>query len=278
MSKQREIKIKPFSAIRIEIGSDCNRRCVFCPRSKDATRWKHNDSGKKELINKFMPDELVYSILDQNVEQGFNADVGFDFYNEPTLDDRLFKFLDYANEKKCRTEIVSNGDSIKKDKNYAIELFKKVSFTNISLYDYKDMQGRRKLMNWWVDYLNSINVRPSQYRLVGEYFNFGNRAGTVDRRNKYMGGAHLDDKVPFNANCKKIHSKMNIRYDGEVPICCEDALVQYSLGNVNKNTLSEIWYGEKMKIATELLARGKRSHINPCNKCVKSIIPPVLFD
>ena len=266
-----EIHITPFKAIRIEINSDCNRRCLFCPRSKDQTRWKTNEKGKKELIGKPMPDELVYSIMNQNVAQGFNATVGFDFYNEPTLDPRLFKFLDYALRTRCNTEIVTNGDTIKKDKDYAVEFFKRVTFTNISLYDYKDKLGRKKLKSWWKDYLSSLGVGKDKYRLVGEYFNFGNRAGTVDRRGKYMGGASLDSQVPLKANCRRIHSKLNIRYDGEVPICCEDSLVQHSLGNVNDNTLSEIWYGEKMKRATELLARGKRSDITPCDKCVKAL-------
>jgi radical SAM protein with 4Fe4S-binding SPASM domain len=272
-----KIKIKPFKAIRIEINSDCNRRCVFCPRSKDETRWKIDKKNKKKLINKKMSDDLVLSILDQNVDQGFNAIVGFDFYNEPTLDPRLFKFLSYALSKKCPTEIVTNGDTIKKDKEYAQEFFSLVSYTNISLYDYKDQEGRNKLVGWWHNYLDSLKISRRRYQLVGEYFNFGNRAGTVDRRNKYMGGSHLDSKVPLRVNCKKIHSKMNIRYDGEVPICCEDALVQHSLGNVHDNTLSEIWYGQKMKRATYLLMQGKRSEIDPCNKCVKGISKPIFM-
>jgi radical SAM protein with 4Fe4S-binding SPASM domain len=271
------IKIKPFKHIRIEINSDCNRRCLFCPRSKDDTRWKLNSEGRKELVDLKMTDELVYSILEQNVKQGFNASVGFDFYNEPTLDPRLLLFLEKARELNCPTEIVTNGDTLKKDENYAREFFRRVGFTNISLYDYKDMEGRKKLIVWWKNYLNSLNISKNRYRLVGEYFNFGNRAGVVDRRDKFMGGAHLDSKAPLKASCRKIHSKMNIRYDGEVPICCEDALVQHSLGNVNNNTLKEIWYGEKMKRATELLARGKRSEMNPCNKCVKSIGKSILI-
>lgn len=175
------------------------------------------------------------------------------------------------------TEIVTNGDRIKKDKNYAREFFDRVVLTNISLYDYKDNVGRQKLVDWWKTYLKELGVPKERYRLVGDYINFGNRAGTVDRRNKFMNGAHLDSKVPLKANCKKIHSKMNIRYDGEVPICCEDALVQNSLGNVNNNTLSEIWYGDKMKRATFLLAKGNRDQLAPCNKCVKGVSRVMLF-
>ena len=114
-----EVRISPFKNLRIEINSDCNRRCQFCPRDKDETRWLTNDKGRKKLIGKSMTDDMVYSILEQNVTQGFNATVGFDFYNEPTMDPRLFSFLDFALSTGCPTEIVTNGDTLKKDKEYA---------------------------------------------------------------------------------------------------------------------------------------------------------------
>jgi radical SAM protein with 4Fe4S-binding SPASM domain len=66
---------------------------------------------------------------------------------------------------------------------------------------------------------------------------------------------------------------MNIRFDGEVSICCEDSLVQYSLGNINDQTISEIWYGEKMINATRLLDRGLRKEIKPCSRCTKGVCP-----
>ena len=60
------------------------------------------------------------------------------------------------------------------DNEYAKEFFKRVVYTNISLYDYKDLEGRQKLMGWWKDYLTKLNIPTQRYRLVGEYFNFGN--------------------------------------------------------------------------------------------------------
>ena len=257
--------INKFKNLRIEINSDCNRRCVFCPRGIDSTRWVINEKGKKKLINKFMPSDLVYSILDQNKLQGFDAKVSFIFYNEPTLDERLFDFIDYADKIKTDMILVTNGDKIKKDEKYAKELFSKNISVNISLYDYKDSKGAIKLINFWNSYLGSLKISRNKYSLHAEYLSFGNRAGLV-KANKI---SDWYNKVPLNFDCSKIHTKMNIRYDGEVPICCEDSLVQYSLGNVNNNTLSEIWYGKKMKIATSLLSKGKRSALKPCNKCIK---------
>ena len=269
------MNIPPFKKLRIEINSDCNRKCVFCPRGTDTTRWVDGgqDGKQQQLISKRMATQDVISLIDQNVDQGFNAELGFDFYNEITLDERLFYFCDHAKGRGTRIEVVTNGDTMLDDNNYTRELFRLTNFVNISLYDYKDDAGRKALENKWHQYLSGLGISKLSYKLVGEYTSFGNRAGLVDRKNKYMQGHRLDKKVPLKANCKKIHAKLNIRYDGEVPICCEDSHVRWSLGNVLKTSLADVWYGPEMQKATELLRKGNRAAITPCAKCVKSVKP-----
>ena len=269
-----EVRIPKFRKLRIEINSDCNRKCVFCPRGTDVSRWQPDTANtkKKALIGKRMATEDVLSIMDQNIAFGFNAEVGFDFYNEVTLDERLLFFCEYANLQSSPVAIVTNGDSMRVDEKFTKELFRLVSFISISLYDYKDKDGRQKLMSEWDKYLVGLGIHKRQYELVGEWAGFGNRAGLIDRRDKFLGGADKDKLVPIHANCKKIHSKLNIRYDGEVPICCEDSHIRYSLGNVLKTSIEEVWYGEKMRKATELLMQGNRAAITPCSKCVKSVV------
>ena len=268
------VNIAKFKKMRIEINSDCNRKCVFCPRGDDKTRWINGgqDGKKQQLINQQMKTEDVISLLDQNAEF-FGAQVGFDFYNEATMDDRLLYFCEYTKNLGQHVEIVTNGDYMINDKNYTLELFRLSDSVNISLYDYKDYDGREKLMNKWRNYLLSIGIAPNRYRLVGDYFSFGNRAGLIDRRNKFMEKAHLDKDVPIKADCKKIHSKLNVRYDGDVPICCEDSHVRFSLGNVLETSIMDVWYGDRMKLATMLLQSGDRAAIDPCSKCVKGIKP-----
>ena len=242
------MQIPKFKNIRIEINSDCNRKCVFCPRGTDTTRWINGgqDGKKQKLITKRMETDDVISLLDQNVNQGFNATVSFVFYNEPVLDDRLVFFSEYAKGKNSRVILTTNGDQMLADPLLTKEIFRVNDHVCISLYDYKDMVGRKNLMDKWDAYLHGEGIKKHQYRLTGDYQNFGNRAGLIDRKDKFMNKADLDKKVPIKANCRKIHSKLNIRYDGEVPICCDDSHVRHSLGNVLKTSISEVWYGEKM--------------------------------
>jgi 2-deoxy-scyllo-inosamine dehydrogenase (SAM-dependent) len=265
--------IQKFKNLRIEINSDCNRKCVFCPRGTDITRWEDSTQkpGRQKLINKKMETNDVLSLLDQNIDQDFNAAVSFVFYNEPVLDDRLVFLSEYAKNKGTRVILTTNGDQMLSDPVLTQEIFRVNDVVSISLYDYKDEAGRKKLMDKWHAYLKGLGISGNKYRLTGEYQLFGNRAGLIDRKEKYMRGSELDKMVPLNASCRKIHQKMNIRYDGEVAICCDDAHIQHSLGNVLKSTLADVWYGDRMQEATELLAAGNRAAMKPCNICVRGL-------
>ncbi len=256
-----------FKNIRIEINADCTRNCKFCPRTYDPRRRNNHDR---------MPTPTVLSLIDQCVEMGFKGRVGFNVFNEPTLDDRLLYFLDYVRGKGLDTIIYTNGDIIKKDKRFALELFQRITtVVNISLYDYKDKKGRKNLIKQWERYLRSLNIPKEKYNFVGEYFNFGTRGGLVERDRTYRSQKEikkLDNRLPLKAACRRFLTKIEIHYNGEVSLCPEDALCQYSLGNIYKSSLSEIWFGKKRMEFAQLLAQGKRSEIGPCSKCAISPI------
>jgi len=252
-----------FNNLRIEINANCNRSCTFCPRTFDRNR-KNNKA--------IMPTPSVLSIINQSLEMGFNGVVGFDFYNEPTLDERLFYFLDYCKGKGLDTIVITNGDLLRKNDAYTINLFNRATKISLSLYDYEDIKGRGILVSEWEKYLEKIGVAMEKVNFVGNYFTFGNRAGLIERNGIYNHKKELDEKLPLKAACKKFLVKLNVRYDGEVAMCCEDEWVQESLGNINKSSVSEIWYGERRIGIARSLALGKRGELVPCNKCVKGAI------
>jgi len=252
-----------FTKLRIEINSDCTRKCKFCPRTFDPER---------KNIHKKMPEETVLSIIDQSIEMGFKGDVGFDFYNESTMDDRLLFFINYVRDKKLPVTLVTNGDLLMVKKKYAYELLHSSTNVFISLYDYEDLEGRNQLIEKWTKFINDLKIPITKVNFKGNYFEFGNRAGSIERCDLYNYKKELDDKVPIKAACKKFLSKLNIRYDGEVAICCEDALVKCSLGNVNRYSVSDIWLGERRLQIAKQLALGNREKVSPCNMCVKGIL------
>ena len=70
------------TVIEIEINSDCNLACSYCPNSK----MKRKEQGE-------MKDEVLATILAQLKSIKYSGKIAFDFYNEPTI---AKKFLEHV--------------------------------------------------------------------------------------------------------------------------------------------------------------------------------------
>lgn len=78
-------------------------------------------------------------------------------------------------------------------------------------------------------------------------------------------------KLHNNAQCPNVCSylftTMAIQSDGSVVACCVDWSRKTQYGNVNKNTLQEIWNGERLKHLRMLHLKGLKSEIDSCRQC-----------
>ena len=60
---------------------------------------------------------------------------------------------------------------------------------------------------------------------------------------------------------------MTISPKGEVSVCSEDFYYTILMGNIEQQSLSEIWKSEKFNSIREKLIRGERSCTPACSKC-----------
>ena len=72
----------------------------------------------------------------------------------------------------------------------------------------------------------------------------------------------------FAGECDRPMDQAVISSNGNVLICCRDWQEQNVLGNIYKNTLSEIWQGEKMKKIQELISSKQYGMIKCCSDCI----------
>jgi radical SAM protein with 4Fe4S-binding SPASM domain len=79
----------------------------------------------------------------------------------------------------------------------------------------------------------------------------------------------VEEKVslPVKAACSKIVKKVDVRYDGEIVMCCLDYYALHSLGNTNDQNIIDVWYSEKKRQQLADLAKGNRSKYELCSKC-----------
>lgn len=86
----------------------------------------------------------------------------------------------------------------------------------------------------------------------------------------------------FSSSCILPFMQMIIRPDGEVSRCCQDALAKTTLGNVETNTIQEIWSGtEYQEFRNNLIESGRKS-VKFCENCdsfgISNYFPDIWVD
>jgi hypothetical protein len=105
----------------------------------------------------------------------------------------------------------------------------------------------------WGDLADVITIKP-----------LGSWAGQVDI------GKHkvLKKKLPERYPCLTIWEQLTVLADGKVVICCYDFNGKNIIGDLNKQSVAEVFNGPKIRALRLMQARGN-FNIPPCNTCVE---------
>lgn len=235
-----------FERISIESNSYCNRFCSFCTRTYD----------NREKVR--MPTELIFKTLYELNEVNFQGLISFHFYNEVFTDKRIFELFEKCVELGLNNYLVTNGDFLTAENVERLSRYNIKEFT-LSLYDSKDSEDFKHRSK---EYIRKYNLDQYSWELIilngGE--GFTNRAGYVN---------YTEEKydLPVKAACSKIVKKVDVRYDGEVVMCCLDYFGLHSIGNVKDENIIDIWYNDKRRKQLKDLAEGKREKYKLCSGC-----------
>ncbi len=209
-----------FNVISIETNTRCNRRCEYCPN-------KYYDRGMK---NEFMPEGLYKKIIDQLKELKYNGRVTPSFYNEPLLDPRLENLIEYTRKKLPQAQIVvfSNGDYLNRER-----------FDNLikAGVDTFVLTQHGKIINPKFDkFLKSLNTEDKKhidFKKLTEDSELSNRGGEVTVK-KLLNTQYIK-------SCDQPSNAMQIDYQGNVALCCNDYHSSIKFGNVNNERIIDIW-------------------------------------
>jgi cyclic pyranopterin phosphate synthase len=235
-----------FDRISIECNSYCNRFCSFCTRTYD----------NREKVR--MPLTLIEKTLNELRDANFGGLISFHYYNEVFTDKRIYKLFEMCKALDLNNYLVTNGDFLTRENVERLGTYNIKEFT-LSLYDSKD---RKDFEERSKQYIKDYQLTSYDWELIilngGE--GFTNRAGYVD---------HVEEKVelPVKAACSKIVKKVDVRYDGEVVMCCLDYYGLHSIGNINDRNIIDIWYGDQKRQQLEDLKKGHRAKYQLCSKC-----------
>ena len=85
----------------------------------------------------------------------------------------------------------------------------------------------------------------------------------IDRWDTYNNKMHPD----INDPCEYLWDRMYVWFNGIVNPCDADYKSYLSYGNVNNNSITEIWNSKKLQDLRNKHLENKRKNIDPCNKC-----------
>ena len=275
------VEAAPMS-LGIEVTNACNLKCIMCHRQVMTRKVG------------FMDFELFRECARQGIEMGAKMIVPFN-YGEALLHPRLTDMVEYIKSRSRETIVKVNTNGMLLAKDYARNLIgagiDEITFSlegctkesheriaigsdyNTILANLTDLIDMRKgnakpqirvcmvrmeetesemkqFVKKWRPIVDSITIHD---------MNTG--YGTLkDRR---VRKSPLKRKVP----CRELWLKLQVLWDGSVTVCCIDYDGRLRIGNVEKDSLRDLWFSPRMNEMREIHRLREFAKIPICNKC-----------
>jgi len=282
----RQYKIKKLLSfptdVIIELTNICNLDCIMCPRKR-----MQRNMGNMDF-------ELFARIVDESIKGGARRILPF-FFGEPFIQSDIGKYLSYIRSKSriINISILTNGILMNGER--IDELFKnRVNAVAVSLdaaeIDTYESIRRKGNLKQAEDNIKELVKRRKEKKLslpsitVQFVVMDKNRDEIEIFRKKWEG---IVDNVVFGActnrgqsiepfishkgvkymPCYRLWNEIAVCNDGKVALCCNDWNCSVTLGDVNSQTLGEIWRGKKLQHIRDMHLTRQRGNLSLCNKC-----------
>lgn len=237
-----------FKLVEIETINRCNGSCEFCPvNRKDDTREKH-----------VMSADLFYSIIDQLEKLRYSGRISLFSNNEPFLDERIWDFSRYMREHlpMARIHMFTNGTLLDLDKFKRIIPYLDEFILDNYTQDLHLIKPAQEIKKYCEDKPELIAKVTIVLRKPKELLS--TRGGSAPNRKEKEGYPEVTCAFPFQ--------QLIIRPTGQISLCCNDALGKYTLGDLSKESILDVWQGSRYKEFRKAIAEG-RKNIEICRNC-----------
>jgi len=232
------MKLNEIRLVEIELYSQCNRQCEFCP----------NSYIDRHSCNNEMTDEIFMKVIDELVEADYKGHISFSRYNEPFMHPEILrKRVDYIKQRLPDAKLVTNtnGDYDTNDFRNDIEITE------------MDYDGNKEC---YTKFMNGLTDEKS-YRVM--------RLGPINNRGEAL---DLQKQVNRTKPCLEPTYFIGIDYEGSVVPCCNfrhdiESHKPYVFGNIKESKLEEILNSER---ATKFRKDTKEANFpDVCKTCTK---------
>ena len=201
-----------------------------------------------------MSDELFHKIVTEGMEMGVKVFTPF-LNGEPFLFPKLFEWLDYLKERKLTFDVYTNASMMTKEKAEKINTYDNIREIVFSFHGFDKASYQAQMGTDYdkckanIDYFISIAKIPYRVYMLDSAITrpgiktFQETWGEKSFIGKYVNWA---GKRPASMEgtqhpCPRILSEMTVYWDGRVNLCCMDSDAGVILGDLNKQSVREIW-------------------------------------
>lgn len=278
----------PF-AVQVEASQGCNLGCAFC--GIHAIGYQ-----KKARGTDLMSIETAQSLATQIKQLGWNPRIEFAMHGEPTMHpalDQLIRVFRNTLGKTAYIMVTSNGGGLLGgDVKAKVAALFDAGLNTLALDNYQsvnivpkilakigeDPSGEGRLetdlgFGGWIPIKNypqdksaSPHTRHRGTLIVNVEDISVAHDGTHSHLNNHAGSAFPLNDSAAGKRCAKPFRELSVRWDGNVALCCNDWPGLYRTGNVVTDGLDEIWNGDAMHAARQMLILGRRE-MAPCKGC-----------
>jgi len=237
-----------FSWIDISPTELCNRKCSFCPRV---------NSSEYPNQNLNMSVTLARKIAAELIKLKYEGAVVFSGYSEPLFHPSIIDIVREFGH--IHTEIVTNGDRL--DSSMILNLYGAgVDVIVVSLYD-----GPFQLDEFNKKF-NELNIPKDRYILRDRWYDIEEDYGLklTNRGGQVSGGNQIE--VVHDRPCYYTHYSLMIDWNGDVMLCVQDWNKKVKFGNVNIDSLLDVWQSHNINKYRKMLGKGVRG-MPPCSQC-----------
>lgn len=237
-------------SVEIEINHKCNRTCAYCPNS--ITERKNQGH---------MSEALFVRIMQELRAIHYQGRISYHFYNEPLLSADLERFVfltrDYL--PKAWIEIYTNGTLLTKERLMGLFELGVNKFTVTKHHGSKDYPFDKVFQE-----LDEPVKRKIKY--------LGYKDLHLTSRGGLLNVGFVKQRPPLNLPCLIPASLMVITVTGNILPCFEDYHEKLVMGNLNEQSLAEIWNSARYIQFRQDLKQRKRADHEVCKDCNCALI------
>lgn len=240
-----EIMNEAFDTVEVEINSNCNRKCSYCPNHNH----QRPEQGEMSM-------ELFKCLLGQlDSDFNYNGCMHYHFFGEPLLNKKLTEYICLTKKILPDTirRIFTNGDQIN------TKIIDDLIESGINEIIVTQHEGRlngfpQNLRELTIKYPGMITYRPYTEMTLS------NRGGILN-----IGNGNNGKSTTMPCTIPARFLIMTVK--GTIIPCYDDFFQKNAMGSLETDKLKNIWQSEKYNQFRTNLHKGNRALYGACKKC-----------